>query len=64
MSFQRAGPAMTLSFNGALLGAWVLLLTRVDDKARIIEDPDIDMILISAIPADRAELSIAAMEAA
>lgn len=38
-------------------------LTRVDDKARIIEDPTIDMILVSAIPADRAELALAAMEA-
>jgi predicted dehydrogenase len=38
-------------------------LERASDKARIIEDPDIDMILISAIPADRAALAIAAMEA-
>lgn len=38
-------------------------LQRVEDKARIIEDPDVDMILISAIPGDRAELAIAAMEA-
>ena len=33
------------------------------EKRRILEDPEIDMILISAVPADRAELAIAAMEA-
>lgn len=38
-------------------------LKQSDDKASIIEDPDIDMILVSAIPADRAALAIAAMEA-
>jgi len=38
-------------------------LERVTEKARIIEEPDIDMILISAIPANRAALAIAAMEA-
>lgn len=38
-------------------------LKRVDDKQRILDDPDIDMILVSAIPADRADLAIAAMEA-
>lgn len=38
-------------------------IARVDDKAKIIEDPDIDMILVSAVPADRASLAIAAMEA-
>ncbi len=38
-------------------------LTRTEDKASILEDPDIDMILVSAIPGDRAALAIAAMEA-
>ncbi len=38
-------------------------LKKVDNKSCIIDDPNIDMILISAIPADRAELAIAAMEA-
>lgn len=32
-------------------------------KAAILEDPGIDMVLISAVPADRAALAIAAMEA-
>lgn len=36
---------------------------RVDDKRGILEDPSIDMILISAVPADRAALAIEAMEA-
>ncbi len=38
-------------------------LQRVSDKLKIIEDPDINMILISSIPKDRAELAILAMKA-
>ncbi len=38
-------------------------LTRVEDRRRILEDPTIDMVLISAIPRDRADLAIEAMEA-
>ena len=38
-------------------------LTRVEDRRRILEDPRIDMVLISAVPADRAALAIEAMEA-
>lgn len=38
-------------------------LKREADKQKILDDPDIDMILISAIPGDRADLAIAAMEA-
>ena len=38
-------------------------LTKVDDRRRILEDPAIDMILISAVPADRAALAIEAMRA-
>ena len=33
------------------------------EKDRILEDPSIDMILISAVPQDRADLAIAAMKA-
>lgn len=36
---------------------------RVDDYATILADRDIDMVLISAIPSDRARLAIEAMEA-
>ena len=35
---------------------------RVQDPAKLLENPDIDLILIAAIPADRAALAIAAME--
>ncbi len=38
-------------------------LVRVDDRARILEDDALGMILISAVPADRAGLAIEAMEA-
>lgn len=38
-------------------------LQKVSDKRQIIEDPDIDIVLISAIPADRAGLAIEAMQA-
>ena len=36
---------------------------RADDYRRLLDDPTIDLILISAIPCDRAALAIAAMEA-
>ncbi len=38
-------------------------LTRVKDRRRILEDPTIDMVLISAVPAERAALAIEAMDA-
>ncbi|MCB1332603.1 MAG: Gfo/Idh/MocA family oxidoreductase [Roseivivax sp.] len=38
-------------------------LEKVDDKRRILDDPEVRMILISAVPEDRAALAIAAMEA-
>jgi predicted dehydrogenase len=38
-------------------------LERVDDRRRILEDPDIDMVLIAAVPSERAALAIEAMEA-
>ncbi len=38
-------------------------IDRVDDRRRILEDPTIDLVLISAVPADRAELAIEAMRA-
>ena len=38
-------------------------LTRADSADRILDDPSIDMILIAAVPADRAALAIRAMEA-
>ena len=38
-------------------------VARVDDRRRILDDPDVRMVLISAVPADRAGLAIEAMEA-
>ena len=38
-------------------------LDRVDDRRRILDDPDIDMVLIAAVPSERAALAIEAMEA-
>jgi len=38
-------------------------LERVDDRRRILDDPSIDMVLIAAVPADRAALAVEAMEA-
>ena len=38
-------------------------LTRVDDRRRILDDPAVRMVLISAVPAARAALAIEAMEA-
>ncbi len=35
---------------------------RVEDKSRLLADPDIDLVLIAAVPADRAALAIEAME--
>lgn len=38
-------------------------LERVQDRRRILDDPGVDMVLISAVPADRAALAVEAMEA-
>ncbi len=38
-------------------------LTKADDRRRILDDPAIKMVLISAVPADRAKFAIEAMEA-
>ncbi len=37
-------------------------VTRVGNKQQILDDPSIDLILIAAVPQDRAALAIAAME--
>lgn len=38
-------------------------VSRVDDLDAVLDDPSIDLVLIAAIPADRADLAIKAMEA-
>jgi len=36
---------------------------RVDDRRRILDDPEVSMVLISEVPADRSKFAIEAMEA-
>ncbi|MCG6882164.1 MAG: Gfo/Idh/MocA family oxidoreductase [Silicimonas sp.] len=38
-------------------------LAKTDDRRRILDDPDVDLVLISAVPEDRAALAIEAMRA-
>ena len=38
-------------------------VAKADDRQRILDDPDVAMILISAVPADRAAFAIEAMQA-
>ena len=38
-------------------------LVRVDDKRRLLDDPDIELIVTAAIPSDRARIAIEAMTA-
>lgn len=38
-------------------------LVRADDRRRILDDPAVELVLISAVPADRAALAIEAMRA-
>lgn len=58
-AYWTDGPAVTeAKFNQVFAD-----VAKCDDRRRILEDPDISMILISAVPADRADLAVAAMEA-
>lgn len=52
------GPAVTRAKFEARFG-----LEEVADRRRILEDPAVDMVLIAAVPADRARLAVEAMEA-
>lgn len=38
-------------------------LEKADDRRRILDDPDVNMILIAAVPADRAKFALEAMQA-
>ncbi len=53
------GPAVTEAKFGEVFPT----LEKADDRRRILDDPSIDMILISAVPEDRADLAIEAMQA-
>jgi len=58
-AYWTDGPAVTESkFNETFPN-----VVKTADRRRILDDPDIAMILISAVPADRAALAIEAMEA-
>jgi len=58
-AYWTDGPAVTENkFNQVFPD-----VAGVDDRRRILDDPDISMILIAAVPADRAKFAIEAMEA-
>ncbi|MBM1222333.1 Gfo/Idh/MocA family oxidoreductase [Ponticoccus sp. SC2-23] len=59
MHYWTDGPAVTeAKFNDVFQD-----VEKVQDRRVILEDPDVRMVLISAVPADRAALAIEAMEA-
>ncbi|MEM9641293.1 MAG: Gfo/Idh/MocA family oxidoreductase [Pseudomonadota bacterium] len=53
------GPAVTETKFGNVFPG----IKRVADRRRILEDPSVAMVLIAAVPADRADLAVEAMEA-
>ncbi|HIF69229.1 MAG TPA: Gfo/Idh/MocA family oxidoreductase [Candidatus Lambdaproteobacteria bacterium] len=58
-AYWTDGPAVTEEkFNTVFSD-----VQRVDDRRRILDDPDVSMVLISAVPADRSKFAIEAMEA-
>jgi predicted dehydrogenase len=58
-AYWTDGPAVTeAKFNETFPE-----VAKVADRRRILDDPDVLMVLISAVPADRAALAIEAMEA-
>lgn len=58
VSWWTRGDPGTLDGFGKRFGD----VPRVNDRRTILEDPDIDLVLIAAIPSDRAALAIEAME--
>jgi predicted dehydrogenase len=58
-AFWTNGPAVTKKKFGQVFPT----LAEVSDRRRILDDPDVKMVLISAIPAQRADLAIEAMKA-
>lgn len=58
-AYWTDGPAVTESkFNSVFPD-----IAKVEDRRRILDDPSVEMILISAVPEDRAGLAIEAMRA-
>ena len=58
-TYWTDGPAVTEQKFNATFPA----ISRTKDRRRILDDPKIDMILIAAVPEDRAGLAIEAMQA-
>ena len=57
-AYWTDGPAVTEEkFNTVFSD-----VLRVDDRRRILDDPEVSMVLISAVPADRSKFAIEAME--
>ena len=57
-AYWTDGPAVTEEkFNTVFSD-----VLRVDDRRRILADPEVSMVLISAVPADRSKFAIEAME--
>lgn len=58
-AYWTDSPAVTEDKFNQVFGG----VAKVDDRRSILDDPKISMVLISAVPADRAQLAIEAMEA-
>ena len=58
-AYWTDGPAVTEAKFNEVFGD----VARVEDRRRILDDPEVQMVLISAVPADRAALAIEAMRA-
>jgi len=58
-AYWTDGPAVTEAKFGEVFPD----VTKVEDRRRILDDPEIQMILISAVPEDRAGFAIEAMRA-
>ena len=57
-AYWTDGPAVTEEkFNTVFSD-----VLRVDDRRRILDDPEVSMVLISAVPSDRSKFAIEAME--
>ena len=57
-AYWTDGPAVTEEkFNTVFSD-----VLRVDDRRRILDDPEVSMVLISSVPADRSKFAIEAME--
>ncbi|NNE87382.1 MAG: Gfo/Idh/MocA family oxidoreductase [Silicimonas sp.] len=58
-AYWTSGPAVTEAKFNQVFPA----VTKVPDRKQVLDDPDVKMVLIAAVPADRASLAIEAMRA-